>query len=189
MPRRPTWPSLALCRSVSIPRRDTLLRVGLFDEAFRVYGNEDLELSVRLARGGVRIVYEPEALAYQDYTKDFAGLARDTVAKGRTAVLLASIHPDTFRELKLSAYADEFPRWHHARAVLLHLSDRWASLPEIITRLVQLLERGHIPGLGSMYVLALDYFYWLGARSALREQPCVRASLLRSAGPRVNAWG
>jgi len=42
-------------------RRDVLLEAGLFDEAFKVYGNEDLELSLRLSRAGVRLVYSPDA--------------------------------------------------------------------------------------------------------------------------------
>ncbi len=41
-------------------RRETMLQVGLFDEAFRLYGNEDLELSVRLVRAGVELRFCPD---------------------------------------------------------------------------------------------------------------------------------
>ena len=151
-------------------RRATLLRVGLFDEAFTQYGNEDLELSVRLRRAGVRLVYAPEALAYQTYTKDFAALARDTVAKGRTAVLLANKHPETLRDLKLATYREGFPRWRLARSALLALSDRWPGTPQAVMCAVGGLERV-VPQrmLNVAYFLLLDYFYWLGARQALRE--------------------
>jgi GT2 family glycosyltransferase len=152
-------------------RRATLLRVGLFDEAFRVYGNEDLELSVRLKRAGVRLVYAPGALAYQAYAKDFAALAADTAAKGRTAVLLARKHPETLPELKLATYDVGFPRWRVARAALLGLSDRWPPSSDLLVRLVQVLDRVAPPRLVDVaYFLTLDYFYWLGARSALRGQ-------------------
>jgi hypothetical protein len=58
---------------------------------------------------------------------------------------LASKRPTTFGELKLSAYNNEFPRWRYARTVLLQLSDRWAGLPRMMTRFVQVLERTHLP--------------------------------------------
>jgi GT2 family glycosyltransferase len=170
-------------------RRSALSRVGLFDEAFTIYGNEDLELSVRLARAGVRIVYAPDAIAYQRYTKNFAALASDTIAKGNTAVLLASKHPATFGELKLSVYETELPRWRYARTLLLALSDRWTRAPKVIIRLVELLEKAHVPRLDLVYVLALDYLYWLGARSALRDWPAAIEQSSGSGGPGVAAWG
>ena len=37
-------------------QREVLLMVGGFDETFRIYGNEDLELSVRLTRAAVNLV-------------------------------------------------------------------------------------------------------------------------------------
>jgi len=37
-------------------RREVLLEVGAFDESFRIYGNEDLEFSVRLSTAGVHLV-------------------------------------------------------------------------------------------------------------------------------------
>ena len=45
-------------------RRDDLLLVGGFDEAFTGYGHEDLELGYRLEKSGVAIRYEPRAINY-----------------------------------------------------------------------------------------------------------------------------
>src|SRR5579864_5045934 len=87
-------------------RRDLLLKVGLFDEAFKTYGNEDLDLSLRLARAGIRLRYRADALARQSYAKTFPELARDTIAKGNTAVLLVGKHPEAFHELKLATFHD-----------------------------------------------------------------------------------
>ncbi len=44
--------------------RQLLLRAGLFDTAFRLYGWEDLELGERLRRLAVRLVRCPEAVGY-----------------------------------------------------------------------------------------------------------------------------
>src|SRR4029077_11715275 len=52
-------------------RRDVLLEIGLFDEGFKSYGNEDGELAIRLRQAGVRVTYSAEAIAWQHYEKDF----------------------------------------------------------------------------------------------------------------------
>jgi glycosyltransferase involved in cell wall biosynthesis len=44
--------------------RDLLLRAGLFDTRFRLYGWEDLELGERLRQLGVRLVRCPDAVGY-----------------------------------------------------------------------------------------------------------------------------
>jgi GT2 family glycosyltransferase len=151
-------------------RRDVLLEVGVFDEAFKIYGNEDGELALRLLGAGVRLVYSPEALARQHYTKGFAGLARDNIAKGHTAVLLARKYPNTFRDLKLSTYHQGSRKWRLLRAALLLLSRWWGKTPDMVIGLMEWLEWRRPTQLDLYYGLALDYCYWLGARSALRVQ-------------------
>jgi GT2 family glycosyltransferase len=153
-------------------RRDDLFAVGGFDETFRLYGNEDLELFLRLSKSGVRCVYNADALAYQHYAKRFAELALDTIAKGRTAVLLASKHPDAIRDLKLGTYMRVSRKWRFVRAVLLASSDTWPGTPSTVMRSIGWLER-HRPALLQLgFDLALDYFYWIGVRSAQAELPC-----------------
>jgi GT2 family glycosyltransferase len=150
-------------------RRDVLLEIGLFDETFRIYGNEDLELSLRLMKSGVTLMYAPETLAHQRYSKDFAGLARDTIAKGHTAVLLASKHPEALPDLQLSAYEQGSWRWRLARTGLLMLSRWWSSTPDKVIVLMQQLEQHQVKRLHLYYRFVLDYLYWLGAQTALRE--------------------
>lgn len=152
-------------------RREVLLEVGAFDESFTIYGNEDLELSVRLSKAGVKLVFSPEAIAYQHYTKDFAALARDNIAKGRTAVLLLSKHPETYHDLKLSMYAHGSRKWRFLRAGLLQISRAWAGIPKWIILFMTWLARHRIAQFNVCCFLALDYFYWLGARSSLRGMP------------------
>lgn len=150
-------------------RRDVLMEVGLFDEAFRIYGNEDLELSLRLMKSGVVLKYAPATLAYQHYSKEFTALARDTIAKGRTAVLLASKHPEALPGLQLSAYKQGSWRWRTARAGLLTMS-RWSpSTPDKVIALMRRLEQHQVRQLHLYYRFVLDYLYWLGAQNALRE--------------------
>jgi glycosyltransferase involved in cell wall biosynthesis len=59
-------------------RRDVLMAVGLYDESSGEYGNEDLELAVRLRTADVEIEFSPQALAVQRYEKSFRQLAAET---------------------------------------------------------------------------------------------------------------
>ena len=150
-------------------RRELLLEVGGFDEDFQLYGNEDLELSLRLAEHGVRLVFDPAATARQHYAKDFAALARDTMAKGRTAVLLATKRPETISQLALGGYTRYGVVWRTVRRALLACTRRWAATPELATQAIHWLETRRLPRLYVGYGLVLDYFYWAGALAALRE--------------------
>lgn len=150
-------------------RRDVLTQAKLFDETFQIYGNEDLELSLRLVKSGVKLTYAPEIMALQHYSKDFAALACDTIAKGRTAVLLASKYPEALSGLQLNAYQQASRRWRAVRAGLLALS-RWSPhTQDRVIALIQWFERRQVRQLHLYYRFALDYLYWLGAQMAMSE--------------------
>jgi GT2 family glycosyltransferase len=150
-------------------RRDLMLSVGAFDEDFKLYGYEDYELALRLSKAGVQLIYSAQALAYQRYTKDFAAFARDSISRGRMAVLFVRKHPEVFHDMKLSTYTHVSKKWRLLRAVLLGLSRCWADTPQVVTALIQRLEHRRTTQLHLYYSLAIDYYYWLGVRMALRE--------------------
>lgn len=150
-------------------RRDTLLGVGGFDEAFRVYGHEDYELALRLERAGVKLIYSAEACAHQHYEKTFGAFARDGIARGRTAVLFAGKHPEVVDRLKLSEYHRETRKWRALRAVLLRLDRVTDRVPDWVIAAIERVERREPARLDRYYTMAIDYFYWHGARAALRE--------------------
>jgi GT2 family glycosyltransferase len=147
--------------------RELFLEVGGFDEEFRVYGNEDGELALRLLKAGVELHYSAAANAEQHYDKDFAALARDNIAKGRTAVLLSRKWPDALSDLKFANRGRDSRKWRFARAGLVALSRIVPGTPEAVIGLVERLERRRPPRLDVYYRFALDYFYRLGARRAL----------------------
>ena len=151
-------------------RRDVLLNVGLFDEAFTRYGNEDLELSLRLRGANVRLLYDPDALAYQHYEKDLVALARDTFEKGTTAVLFTHSHPGAFDELQLASYNGHSLWWRALRAALLHATRAWGTVSSAVLGVARALERTPVAR-PLFFILLLDYFYWLGVQSALTEAP------------------
>jgi len=157
-------------------RRDVFETVHGFDERFTIYGNEDLELSLRLQAAGVSIVYAPEAIAHQSYDKSFAALARDNVAKGRTAVLLARLHPAARPELKLATFGREPLRRRLVVNALLATTRIAPPVRALVVGVVGFLGEHRIPGAQFLYPIALDYLYLCGARDAERETPATSAA-------------
>jgi GT2 family glycosyltransferase len=150
-------------------RVEVLREVGGFDESFGIYGNEDVELSLRLRNAGVELGYDPEARALQEYGKDLGGLQRDTLAKGRTTVLLARSHPEFFGDLRLAAPDDASRPWLAGRALLLRLTRRLSATSAAVFALFTLLERAGLWRFPLFYRPVLDYAFWAGVDAALRE--------------------
>jgi glycosyltransferase involved in cell wall biosynthesis len=147
-------------------RREVLQQVGAFDAAFTLYGHEDYEIALRLVKAGVELAYCPPAVAYQRYEKDFPAMARDCIARGETAVLFARIHPDAAAGLRLAGYGEGSWKWRLLRSVLLWISDLRRDFPERLMQLVTRLEQRRPRRLHAYYTMAVDFFFWLGARSA-----------------------
>jgi GT2 family glycosyltransferase len=150
-------------------RAETMSAVGGFSESFTVYGNEDVDLSLRLQRSGVQLRYDPQALARQEYDKDLAALARDTTEKGHTAVLLARTHPEVFPMLKLAAPWDGSRPWLAARSVLLRATRHAPVVRRLAFGRAVLLERLGLWRQPLFYRAVLDYAFWAGVDAALRE--------------------
>ncbi|GJG86439.1 hypothetical protein tb265_16200 [Gemmatimonadetes bacterium T265] len=150
-------------------RRAVLDEVGAFDERFRIYGNEDVELGWRLRRAGVALVFDAAAAARQYYTKDFGALMRDNLAKGRTAVLLTTRHPDALGESKLG----DAGRGSRSRRLvlggLLAAGRAWPATTRVVSAAVPALGRAVPPAVDRLYALAADYHFWTGARAARAE--------------------
>lgn len=167
-------------------RRDLFFEIGAFDQDFRLYGNEDVELACRLFRAKISIAFHPEAVARQHYSKDFAALARDNIDKGRTVVLLAMKHPDVIGQLKLSQYYNSSRKWRYLRAVLLYLSGPFPYVSRSLIRCVRYAERIRPTELNRIYSFALDYCFWLGVERELadnHEAEAVVSILISRRGP------
>jgi GT2 family glycosyltransferase len=151
-------------------RRDILLSVGLFDESFDEYGNEDLELAVRLRSADVEIAFSPAALAEQKYEKTFRQLAADTTSKGRTAVEFAAKHPEIRQDLQLAQFGLGSWRWRLALRLLLVSTRLAPGTATALASLTTAFEHGLVRRLDPWYQLLLDYYYWLGVGEARRRE-------------------
>ncbi len=80
-------------------RRQAMLDAGLFDESFPHAAWEDVELCYRMTRDGMRLVYEPRALAHHLHPTSLSSFCRRRELVGVDAVLLYEKHPDTEKML------------------------------------------------------------------------------------------
>ena len=174
-------------------RADVLESVGLFDETFQRYGNEDLELAIRLRKAGVEVVYQPAALARQRYDKSFSRLANDTISKGYTAVVLALKHPEVLTELQLSEGRCRSRRWQLVRGGLVRMAEASPWTIRVLEWGASLAGRAK-PAMADVYLrFALEVFYWIGAREAGREHAGLLPSPLEelvwgSRAPSARRW-
>jgi glycosyltransferase involved in cell wall biosynthesis len=150
-------------------RAEVLREVGGFDEAFTRYGNEDVELSLRLRAAGVSLRYDPRALARQEYGKDLTGLLRDAIAIGSTETLLARKHPDVIAALGLANPNDHSRPWLAARAILLSLTRRWARTSSLVFGFAAILERLGLWRQPLFYRALRDYAFWVGADAEIGD--------------------
>jgi GT2 family glycosyltransferase len=150
-------------------RTEALREVGGFDDSFAVYGNEDVDLSLRLQARGLTLRYDAEALAHQEYGKDLLALAGDTLHKGTTTVFLARAHPEVFGALRLAAPRESSRPWLVLRSLLLALTRRAADVPGICFRLAAVAERLGLWRQPLFYRAVLDYAFWAGVEAELGQ--------------------
>ena len=148
-------------------RSEVLLEVGGYDDSFTDYGNEDVELWARLRAADVTFRFDAEALALQEYDKSLRALGRDTVAKGRSAVMLARSHPDVFGALRLAAPRDSSRSWLSARAILLAATRHYNHVTGAVLTLAAALERVGLWRWPLFYRALLDYAFWAGVDTQL----------------------
>jgi len=90
--RRLKW-SYFLTGNLSI-RRSTLIDAGSFDENFKGYGWEDIELGYRLHQMQVPLFYLPAAINYHNHPVSQAGMVERKFEMGRSAALFYKKHPN-----------------------------------------------------------------------------------------------
>ena len=149
-------------------RAEVMREIGGFDETFTAYGNEDVDLALRLRAAGVELRYDPAALANQEYGKDLRELCADTLAKGATSVGLARAHPEVFGALRLAQPWDASRPWLAARSLLLRAARWLPSTTTAIFGFAAIAERLGAWRQPLFYRVLLDYAYWTGVSAELQ---------------------
>lgn len=133
--------------NLSLPRR-RFLESGGFDESFQEYGWEDIELSLRLQKAGMRLAYAETASAYHNHPLDLRRFADRQRRVGRSAWSLYRRHPDAAAFLGIQGLTPYSP--------LAHLKMR------VLGILCRLTEYRRWPDFSRFYPDLMTYYYMLG---------------------------
>lgn len=156
--------------NASLPR-SLWERTGGFDEGFRRFGNEDYDFGLRLTGAGVEFAFEPDALAAQDYGKDFAAWLRDWRDIGRADIALWRRHPAIEADLAFARIEAAHPLRRVALSAGLNGSRSVeAALAPVRAALAAADRAGLTSGLWDrLKWLPADFVYGLGVRDALTK--------------------
>lgn len=75
-------------------RKSTIVEAGLFDENFRGYGWEDIELGYRLHQMNLPLYYLPSAVNYHEHPVSQEGMVKRKYEMGKSAALFYKKHPN-----------------------------------------------------------------------------------------------
>jgi glycosyltransferase involved in cell wall biosynthesis len=97
--------------NVSVAKK-SLEEAGMFEEKFREYGWEDLELGLRLKSLGLKLQYNRDAVVFHYKSRwkksDMTKLLAQARAKGRTAVIFLDMHPTMRVKMATGIYPARF---------------------------------------------------------------------------------
>ncbi|HSR53399.1 MAG TPA: glycosyltransferase family A protein [Acidobacteriota bacterium] len=141
--------------NVSLPRR-LFLDSGGFDEDFQEYGWEDIELSWRLKQEGMRIIYEPRAVARHHHPTSLKSFLERQRKVGYSAWTFHLKHP----EMDDFLHTRRLPDYTLVQRLKMALL-KWACL---------LTEKRSWPDLSGYYPDLLSYHYNLGLVEACDEE-------------------
>lgn len=92
--------------------KEYLEKAGMFDETFKEYGWEDLELGLRLKELGLKLQYNRDAMVFHYKSRwkksDLPKLLKQARSKGRTAVLFLEKHPKMRVRMATGIYPARF---------------------------------------------------------------------------------
>jgi glycosyltransferase involved in cell wall biosynthesis len=153
--------------NVSI-RRDALIAAGLFDEDFKEYGWEDLEMGVRLRKLNMVAVKCPEAKGYHYKPKldlkHLDSLKQRERERGHTAIIFYRKHP-TFKVRMMILLTPVF--FALDRILTLGNWPQWKSTERLLNYLEQ---KGHHMLLRFFVRIITNHAYANGMRETLREE-------------------
>jgi len=148
-------------------RRNVFSDVGEFDEGFTkdgAYGNEDLDLGIRLAAAGLRIVFAPDAISRQAYVVT----PRQSVAQsrdgGRADATFARKHPDRAAALWAGRRASGW-RFRLLWRPIVTIPGLGGALAVLVGQpILRAAERHPERRMMHTFKLARDIAYWRGVR-------------------------
>ncbi|MBI4446811.1 MAG: glycosyltransferase [Acidobacteria bacterium] len=113
--------------------RDFFLSAGGFDEDFTEYGWEDIELSLRLQKAGMRLIYNSRAVAYHYHPTSIRSFVKRQKKVGASAWRFYEKHPEMAGFLNVLRarpypYRSKFQMWLLTLACEITETWRWLDM-------------------------------------------------------------
>ncbi len=170
-PGRPIPFRYFITNNVSV-ERDFLIEVNLFDERFRKFGGEDLELGYRLDKAGARFVYASRACTHRMDYRDVPELCRVMVTYGECSLpIILHKHPELKRLVKahllepVALFSEPFSMT--AKKALFRLA-LCGPLGAFVVLLVRFFNPLYVPAILFDYLIVFHYLK--GLRRSWRKQ-------------------
>lgn len=134
----------SFCKTASLSMsRDLLHRIGLFNEAFTLYGGEDTELGYRLGQAGIELFFAKEAVGYHYHDETLDGFISKEVDRGMSLETYRTLVPEKSSRAG-SFFTPFYHRWISLRFILYNMmklvlftrSVRWMSM-KVISKLIE----------------------------------------------------
>ena len=154
--------------NVSTPT-NVLVNVGGFNEAFSIYGMEDIELGYRLEKSGSRMIFAPEARALHYRFPDYQEFLERCEQAGYSLGQLLLLHPELKKRFvesgRMTRHLKSFHPLYRWSAVVM------APLFRILTNWERRRGTGQILRLIDMhYNWSVRYHFFLGYRRYTKDQ-------------------
>lgn len=142
--------------NLSIGRRFFLESRG-FDESFREYGWEDIELSLRLKQAGMRLKFHRDAVGYHYHPMSMKSFVQRQKKVGYSAWHFSQLHPEAASFLSLDTPLPRYGRLERTKI-------------KALTWLCHLTERLNWVDVSRYYPHLMTYYYLEGLRTAIKEK-------------------
>lgn len=142
--------------NISLPA-ERFQECGGFDEDFREYGWEDIELSFRLKDRGLGIVYNPKALAFHYHPTTVASFCSRQEKVGYAAIRFEKIQP----HLKRFLGTGSIPQYGRPKRLFL----------SVMRKLTEWSESHPWINTSRYYQDLMSFYYFEGIRKAIRDEP------------------
>jgi len=157
--------------------REVFFRVGKYDETFREYGGEDMELGYRMVKAGVRVVYNPRAIGRHHVRKDFARHCRDQELTGQSLARIFRKHPEIKAPKKIDVVADSMASLPFKKKLVRAVMLATMACPVTLAPArwtIRLFGRFYLlrGPLFPLYRWVSHYHYAVGLKKGLAEQEC-----------------
>lgn len=139
--------------NISVPKK--FFEEDKFDETFPYAAWEDIELSYRLYKKGLKIKYYKEAVVYHKHPTDIKKFMERQYRSGVSASIFYKKHPELKEFLGVP--------------LALNLNERKPFILRVKTRLSILLENKNIPVPNNWYKEIMEYVYLRGLKEALEK--------------------